>query len=253
MTTVTSTPGAAGANAVTDAMASSAGSSLSSIAKSNDESGERFLKLLVTQLQNQDPMNPMDNAQLTSQMAQINTVAGIEKLNTAVGTMTDKLSAQLAGIDFTSGFDKLNTTLQGLSGQYLQSQTLQGASMVGRQAWKDGNALAVEGGQGTGAFELAAPADAVTVEMVSPAGRVVGQLDLGARASGRTVFQWPVPEGVDPAGLTFRVNPRAGADAVRVTTQAAERVQAVVAAPEGLMLQLSRSGPTPMSGVRVWS
>ena len=43
---------------------------------------DRFLKLLVAQMQNQDPLNPMDNAQVTSQMAQINTVSGIEKLNT---------------------------------------------------------------------------------------------------------------------------------------------------------------------------
>ncbi len=45
-------------------------------------SADRFLKLLVTQMQNQDPLNPMDNAQITSQMAQINTVNGIEQLNT---------------------------------------------------------------------------------------------------------------------------------------------------------------------------
>ena len=40
-------------------------------------SADRFLKLLVTQMQNQDPLNPMDNAQITSQMAQINTVNGV--------------------------------------------------------------------------------------------------------------------------------------------------------------------------------
>ena len=38
---------------------------------------DRFLKLLVAQLNNQDPMNPLDNAQMTSQIAQINTVTGI--------------------------------------------------------------------------------------------------------------------------------------------------------------------------------
>ena len=48
----------------------------------NAGSEDRFLKLLVAQMQNQDPLNPMDNAQVTSQMAQINTVSGIEKLNT---------------------------------------------------------------------------------------------------------------------------------------------------------------------------
>ena len=42
---------------------------------------DRFLKLLVAQLNNQDPMNPLDNAQMTSQMAQINTVTGIQQLN----------------------------------------------------------------------------------------------------------------------------------------------------------------------------
>lgn len=48
---------------------------------------DRFLKLLVTQLQNQDPLNPMDNAQMTTQMAQISTVTGIEKLNTTLSSM----------------------------------------------------------------------------------------------------------------------------------------------------------------------
>ena len=48
---------------------------------SADAQQDRFLKLLVAQLNNQDPMNPMDNAQMTSQMAQINTVSGIQQLN----------------------------------------------------------------------------------------------------------------------------------------------------------------------------
>ena len=42
---------------------------------------DRFLKLLVTQMKNQDPLNPLDNAQVTSQIAQISTVSGIDKLN----------------------------------------------------------------------------------------------------------------------------------------------------------------------------
>ena len=70
-----------------------------------DESQDRFLKLLVTQMRNQDPMNPMDNAQVTSQMAQISTVTGIEKLN---------------------------DTMQAMNASTLQSQTLQGAAMLGR-------------------------------------------------------------------------------------------------------------------------
>ena len=57
------------------------------------EQQDRFMKLLVTQMKNQDPLNPMDNAQMTSQIAQINTVAGIEKLNTTVEGLTSQFAA----------------------------------------------------------------------------------------------------------------------------------------------------------------
>jgi len=234
-------------------LASASGGAKSSIATSNEESGDRFLKLLVTQLKNQDPMNPMDNAQLTTQMAQINTVAGIEKLNNSVSAMSDKLSTQLGALNPSAGMDKLEATLQKMSGQFLQAQTLQGAGMVGRQVWTSGNALAVEAGKGLGAFELAGPADAVTVELLSPAGHAVGQVDLGAQASGRRAFQWPVPEGMNPAGMSFRVNARSGADVIRANPQSADRVHAVTAGPEGLVLQLSRSGPTPVTNIKAWS
>jgi flagellar basal-body rod modification protein FlgD len=39
------------------------------------------MTLLVTQLKNQDPLNPLDNAQVTSQLAQLQTVTGVNKLN----------------------------------------------------------------------------------------------------------------------------------------------------------------------------
>ena len=54
---------------------------------------DRFLKLLVAQLNNQDPMNPMDNAQMTSQMAQINTVTGIQQLNKTMESMAGQFTA----------------------------------------------------------------------------------------------------------------------------------------------------------------
>jgi len=208
----------------------SSSAAASSIATSNEESGDRFLKLLVTQLKNQDPMNPMDNAQLTSQMAQINTVAGIEKLNTSVGAMADRLSAQL-----------------------MNSQALQGAGMVGRQVWTGGTALSVEGGKGVGAFELPRAATAVSVDVLSSSGAVIGKVDLGAQASGRRTFQWSVPEGTNSSGLSFRVNAMSGKQVVQATPQSADRVTAVTAGPDGLVLQLSRQGTTPVNNVKAWS
>ncbi|MCX7865271.1 MAG: hypothetical protein N2423_09615, partial [Novosphingobium sp.] len=56
-----------------------------------DEAQNRFLMLLTTQLKNQDPLNPLDNAQMTSQLAQISTVNGIEKLNATLQTLLSGL------------------------------------------------------------------------------------------------------------------------------------------------------------------
>mgnify|MGYP000656176422 FL=1 len=54
-----------------------------------EDAQDRFMKLLVTQLQTQDPLNPMDNAAVTSQMAQISTVQGIEKLNQSMTSLNE--------------------------------------------------------------------------------------------------------------------------------------------------------------------
>src|SRR6186713_3064993 len=130
-------------------------SSTTAVSSSDTATADRFLKLLVAQMQNQDPLNPMDNAEITSQMAQINTVTGI---------------------------DKLNSTVQGLSTQFMQLQAVQGASLVGRDVIVAGNKLSVdaEAGIGQGGFELDGAADAVKVEILGPSGAVVQTLNLGA-------------------------------------------------------------------------
>src|SRR3990167_7263499 len=75
---------------------------------------DRFLKLLVAQLNNQDPMNPLDNAQMTSQIAQINTVTGIQQLN---------------------------FTMLGIAEQFSSLQTMQGATMIDRTVVLEGDKL----------------------------------------------------------------------------------------------------------------
>ena len=61
---------------------SSSSSSSTSSATSGTDLQNTFLQLLIAQMQNQDPTNPMDSSQMTSQLAQINTVTGISQLNT---------------------------------------------------------------------------------------------------------------------------------------------------------------------------
>jgi flagellar basal-body rod modification protein FlgD len=191
--------------------------------KSEAGSEDRFLKLLVAQMQNQDPLNPLDNAQVTSQMAQINTVNGVEKLN---------------------------RTVQGLNTQFIQMQTLQGASLIGRDVVVPGDRLGLANDTGTGGFELQSDAQAVSVEILNASGSVIDTMDLGAQQAGRHNFDWPAA-GADPqAGLRFRVLATNGAAVVPATPLMHDKVEAVNTGGDTLTLELQRSGSVPYASIK---
>jgi flagellar basal-body rod modification protein FlgD len=189
---------------------------------------DRFLKLLVAQMQNQDPLNPMDNAQVTSQMAQIQSVNGIEKLN---------------------------RTVESLGTQFAQMNALQGASLVGRDVIVPGNRLAPNDvGLVQGGFELDGPADRVQVEVLNAGGRVIDTIELGAQGAGRHGFEWTPPAGVDSATADrFRVVAKNGTAAVGFTPLMRDRVDAVVAGGDTLTLELRASGSIPYTQIRAFN
>lgn len=124
---------------------------------------DRFLTLLVTQLKNQDPLSPMDNAQITTQLSQISTVSGINKLNETMSSLATALAA---------------------------SQAMASASLIGRQIVTPGHTLTLADGKAAGVIELAEHADRVTVTIVGPAGDVVRRLELGPSEPGLKAFTW---------------------------------------------------------------
>jgi flagellar basal-body rod modification protein FlgD len=205
-----------------------ASSPASSAAADATMTSDRFLKLLVAQMKNQDPLNPMDNAQVTSQMAQINTVTGI---------------------------DKLNSTVQGLSTQFMQLQAVQGASLVGRDVIVAGNKLSVdaEAGIAQGGFELDNAADAVKVEILGPSGAVVQTLNLGAESAGVHSFNWPSGTATSGSGLSFRVTATAGGVATKVTPLMRDRVDAISTTGTSFNLELESSGTVPYSAVKAFN
>ena len=131
---------------------------------------DRFLKLLVTQLKNQDPLNPMDNAAVTSQMAQLSTVSGIDQLNSTVQALSDSMAA---------------------------SQSLQATSMIGHAALVPGSQIDLLKGQSDAAVELTQPADKLTVTITDAKGNIVRTLQLGSQDAGMVNFQW---DGKDDTG-----------------------------------------------------
>ncbi len=187
---------------------------------------DRFLKLLVAQLNNQDPMNPLDNAQMTSQMAQINTVTGIQQLNLTMQTMAEQFAAM---------------------------QSLQGTMMIGRDVLTEGNHLAVsDKGQAQGAFELAGAASSVKVEISTAGGDVLQTMDMGALAAGRQQVQWDASGySGDKSTLRFKVvaTNKDGA-AVDSTALMQAKVQGTSTEKGQLMLTLDTGGTVAYNKIR---
>lgn len=174
-------------------------------------SQDRFLKLLVAQLNNQDPMNPMDNAQMTSQMAQINTVTGITQLN---------------------------ETMKSMSRQFTSMQMLQGTSMIGHDVLVQSNTLSIASGSGKGAFDLAANATKVSMQVLSPGGQVIDTVEFGALGAGRQNFTWDASGYTGGGSPSFKITASSGGANVPVTTLARDTVVSVGIDGAAMTLQL---------------
>ena len=191
------------------------GAQAASPATSAAATQSQFMTLLVTQLKNQDPLNPMDNAQMTSQMAQINTVSGI---------------------------NQLNTTLQALSASMTPNQTVQAASMIGRGALVPGGGVDLASGVGLGGFSLPTPADSATVSIYNSSGALVDAIDLGAQSAGITKWQW---NGTNSAGATvpdgsytFKVNASLAGNVVAANNLQYGLINSVTQGATGLTLSV---------------
>jgi flagellar basal-body rod modification protein FlgD len=192
-----------------------------------NDAQDRFLKLLVTQLKNQDPLNPMDNAQITSQMAQISTVSGI---------------------------DKLNTTLQSMAASFSAGQSLQATAMIGHSVLAPGSALQLQNGQALGGVNLPQAADKVVVSIVDGSGLVVHKVDLGAQAAGVVSFQWDgiTDSGASaaPGSYSFAVEAVQGGNKIDAVALALGLVSSVKQGANGVMLNVNGVGSVALSDVK---
>jgi flagellar basal-body rod modification protein FlgD len=159
----------------------------------------------------------------------------------------------MAQIQTVSGIDKLNTTVQGLNAQFGQLQALGAASLVGRDVLVEGNRLVAANGAGHAGFELASQADRVKLEVLDGAGRVIDTQELGAEASGRHSFDWTPSAGVNATqAAKFRVSATLGTTAVAATAYTLDRVEAVSAGADGLVLELAHAGPVAYDKVKAF-
>lgn len=194
----------------------------------------QFLTLLSTQLQNQDPLNPMDNAQLTSQLAQLSTVTGITTLNTTLTAMQTTLASSLTA-----------------------SQTTTAANLIGHGVLTPGTAMTLTSSQAIYGVNLGTAADDVQVSIKDSTGKVVKTVDLGALPAGATPLGWNgIPDGSTTALAdgTYSISVTATANGTALTDATGlsyNTVAGVVNNTTGTSLVLSGGTDVALSDVKV--
>ena len=181
------------------------------------------MKLLVAQLNNQDPMNPMDNAQMTSQIAQINTVTGIQQVN---------------------------DTLKSMAEQFTSLQVLQGASLVGHDVLVEGTTLTRNAGAAKGAVELAGNADNVKIEILTPGGQIIDTINLGALEAGRHSFEWNATSYQGTGEPSFRVAATRAGQTVDTVSLTQDRVLSVASEDGAMTVQLQGRSSVAYSAIK---
>lgn len=199
--------------------------------KAKSELGQDdFLKLMLTQLKHQDPLNPMESGEFLSQMAQFGTVNGITQLQSSFSTLASSLQS---------------------------SQALQASTMVGNTVLVPGNqSELVSGGELTGAVELDQSTSQLLVNIVDATGQPIRQINLGTQTAGLTKFTWdgldgsgePAPSGVYTISATSLQNNESVAQSVLINA----KVNSVTLSKAGgePLLNLNGIGPVSLSQVR---
>ena len=149
--------------------------------KRRDQLGQAdFLKLMTTQLQNQDPFAPMDNADFIAQMAQFSTVTGI----------TD-----------------MGETLKGMSDQLQEFRIATASNLLGHSVLVPGNlARPDENGEIHGVVDLPSSASTSNIRFTNEQGEILHQVDMGAQPRGLVGFSWlDIPSEILESGDSIRV------------------------------------------------
>ena len=199
------------------------------IPKSNELGQDVFLELMITQMQNQDPLSPQDNSEFVAQLAQFSSVEGL---------------------------DKLNNTMDDFVGSFQSSQALQASSLVGRFVKVDAEtAYLGTGGLVAGTIELPYSTSDLTMKIYDEAGQLVAEEMMGESAAGDITFLWEGKDAVGdqlPAGnYRFEVLANIDGESVQVNTALSANVDSVTVGANGaISLNVAGVGSVSMSSVK---
>lgn len=178
-----------------------------------------FLKLMTTQLNNQDPTQPMDNSQFLAQIAQFSSVSGIQDMQNSIKQLADS---------------------------FVSNQTMQAASLVGRNIVAVGsNAVLSANGSLNGAIDLTQSTNQLVVGIYDSAGQLVKQMDMGPQSKGTIPFTWDgiSDDGNNAKSGLYQIKAMAniGESPQAMNTYVASRVDSVMLDPTSQKIMLSTS------------
>ena len=196
--------------------------------KSNELGQDAFLQLMITQMNNQDPLEPQKNSEFVAQLAQFSSVEGL---------------------------DKLNNTVEEMNQGFQSSQALQASSLVGRSVKvPTETAQLASGGYVAGTIELPYSTNDLSMNIYSSNGVLVGKELLGANEAGELTFVW---DGQDQDGNTlpagnyrFEEVANTSEGPQQLVTHLSANVDSVTVGGNGtLTLNIAGVGPMSLSSV----
>ena len=197
-------------------------------AASSELGRDEFLKLLVAQLENQDPLSPQDNGEFVAQLAQFSSLEEAQNL--------------------TSSFE-------GFAANFQSTQHLQATSLVGRPVHvaSDNTYLDSDGAISV-LVDMPAGVNGATLAVFNDAGQQVDGFNLGPVQTGRNEFIWTGSDQNDqrypPGSYRFELTADKDGVAERIPVFLSSNVNSVTIEPGGsLTLNLAGVGPTPISEV----
>ena len=209
--------------------------------KSNELGQTAFLDLMITQLNNQDPLSPQDNSQFIAQLAQFSSVEGIQRLN---------------------------ETFEDFAGNFTSNRALQASSLVGRSVTVPGDtAFLLENQLVSGVATLPATTTDLNINIYNASGSLVQQIPAGFQEAGDITFRWdglnfevngeiiqPSSDGdteLPPGQYTFEVTATQDGNSEQLETAVSANVNSVTVEPDGtIILNLAGMDPVNLNDVK---
>jgi flagellar basal-body rod modification protein FlgD len=184
-----------------------------------------FLKLMVAQMNNQDPLSPQENSEFVAQLAQFSSVEGIENMNKTMGLMANSMQS---------------------------SQALQASALVGRTVHiNTDTSILSEGGMVTGNIKLSNSTSNLMVNIMNSSGELVRQVEMGSQSRGDVRFAWNGQDGegvqLPPGSYKFTAEATVSGATEQMSLALSANVNSVTINPDrSVVLNVAGQGAVPL-------